>query len=70
MIRALIVAGVFFIGFDVIRLDITGIAVTGAVFWAIAALAAGIHTREFWIRDDPDPNALTSMDERELHRRN
>lgn len=48
--------------FDVARLNMTGVAILGVVLMVAAALAAGALTRGFWFADDPDPDALSSLD--------
>ena len=50
--KALLVAGLLLIGFDVARLTMTGVAVLGVLFIAIVMWAAGVFTRAFWIEDE------------------
>ena len=50
--KALFVAGLLLVGFDVARLNMTGVAVLGVVFITITMWSAGVFTRGFWIADE------------------
>jgi len=57
------VAGVLFVATDIIRLEITGLFILGAVLLAVWLWLIGGFRKEFWDGPDPDPNALTRLDE-------
>jgi len=51
--RVIFLAGLALFGFDVARLNMTGVAVAGVVLMVIAFYIWGAFTRSFWIDDDP-----------------
>jgi len=56
-------AGTLFVVADIIRLTITGLFILGAVLLAVWLWLIGGFRKEFWDGPDPDPNALTRLDE-------
>ena len=60
-------AGCVFVTVDVVRLNITGLALAGAVMLVLWLWGIGGFRRDFWVEDiGPDhPDALGSLDIRE-----
>jgi Na+/phosphate symporter len=65
--RILLFAGLLLFAFDVARLNVTGVALLGVVFIAIAAVLLGALTPSFWIADEPTSVRLDAVD-REIGR--
>ena len=65
MMRVLLIVGLILIGFDVARLNMTGVAMLGVVFLILAAFLAGVFTRDFWISDNPEYGRIDQQLEHE-----
>lgn len=60
-------AGVVFLVVDIVRLQISGLAVLGVLLLAFWLLLIGAFRRDFWVAEIPSthPDALGSLDVRE-----
>lgn len=68
----LLLAGVIYIGHDIVRLNMTGLALLGVVHLILALWLLGVFRRDFWIATitEDHPDALGSLDIAErAHRR-
>lgn len=55
--------GVICVLVDIVRLDITGVFLVGVILLGLWLRSIDAFTRSFWIADDPDQDALGSLDE-------
>ena len=55
-------AGLLLFGFDVARLNMTGVALLGVIFIAVAGAMWGVFTRDFWVAPSTPAGAAEAPD--------